>query len=159
MKARGELPAVLLVIALSLSGGCFLRPATYPTSQYQPIHKAALAGDTTKISELLQGDPKSVNLHGWGGDTPLHLAVIHHHLAAVQLLLEKGALVDAHDDQGGTPLHLTAQFGFIDVADVLLTHGAKVNLRGTDGHTPLARAELHHRAAMVDWLKQHDGQE
>jgi 26S proteasome non-ATPase regulatory subunit 10 len=158
MRPRQELAIALLAVALTLNGGCALRPATYPTGEYQPIHEAALAGDVVKISELLQGDPNSVNLRGWGGDTPLHLAVVHHHSAAVQLLLEKGAIVDARDDQDATPLHLAAQFGFVDVAEMLLAHDAKVNLRDSDQRTPLGRAELHHREAMVDWLRQHGGE-
>jgi hypothetical protein len=157
MRPREARTIVLLVIAFSLAGCCALRPATYPTNEYQPIHEAALAGDIAKISDLLQSNPALVNLRGWGGDTPLHLATIHHHVDAVTLLLEKGAIVDARDDQGATPLHLAAQFGFIDVAQVLVAHDAEVNPRDADHRTPLGRAEMHQREVMVDWLSKHGG--
>jgi ankyrin repeat protein len=159
MRPSQPVTIALLATALNLTGCSALRPATYPTKVYQPIHEASLAGDVTKLTGLLQADPSLVNLRGWGGDTPLHLAAIHDHPNAVQLLLEKGAVVDARDDQGVTPLHLAAQFGFVDVAGLLLAHGAPVNALDADHRTPLARAKLHHHAVMVDWLRQHGGQE
>src|ERR1035438_8948319 len=58
------------------------------------------------------------------------------------LLIAKGANVDARDKSGATPLHQAALKGNLAFATLLLQHGADVNARDRDGATPLHNAAL-----------------
>jgi ankyrin repeat protein/catechol 2,3-dioxygenase-like lactoylglutathione lyase family enzyme len=58
-------------------------------------------------------------------------------IAAINLLLDKGADVNEADPQGNTALHYAAQRGEDDVVRLLVSHGAKLNLPNKQGRTPL----------------------
>jgi cytohesin len=58
------------------------------------------------------------------------------------LLIAKGANVEARDKNGATPLHQAALKGNLAFATLLLQHGADVNARDGDGATPLHNAAL-----------------
>ena len=53
-------------------------------------------------------------------------------LAGVQVLLDKGANVNAKDDEGFTPLHQAAEWGHIEIVELLIASGAYVNAQITD---------------------------
>lgn len=89
------------------------------------MHLAAINGDSRIINLLLEqldSEVKKVSSHqsfgnrssenirsyfldmcGWEGNTPLHMAVKHGHLDIVRLLLEAGAQCDCGNDMGKTP--------------------------------------------------------
>lgn len=80
--------------------------------------------------------------HGWRG----------HDLAAIESLLDAGAVLDAVDRDGQTALHAAARSGPIDpyaaeVTQVLLTRGARPNLQDHAGMSPLhfAAKTISHR--------------
>jgi len=54
------------------------------------------------------------------GSTPLHFACIGGNLKVVQLLLKKGAAVEARNVLGLTPLHCASDMGFVEVARWLI---------------------------------------
>lgn len=54
--------------------------------------------------------------------TPLHWAVVEGRKEAVQLLIAKGADVNAQDERGRTPLHYA---GNVEVAQLLIDNGAE----------------------------------
>ncbi len=58
----------------------------------------------------------------------------------VELLLEKGAKVDAADTEGNTPLHWAARLGHLDIARLLLEHGAAVDRANQQGERPVLLA-------------------
>jgi len=100
------------------------------------IHDAVRRGDLVKIRGLLQNDPTLVSSKDGQDRTPLSQAP---NKDVAELLLAKGADVNARDNRHFTPLH-TAAGGFInrkDVVEVLLAHGADVNARDEMGMTPL----------------------
>ncbi|MFP3959317.1 MAG: ankyrin repeat domain-containing protein [Spirochaetaceae bacterium] len=70
--------------------------------------------------------------------TPLHWAARRGHEQVVELLLERGANVDAQDALGRTPLHVAV--GHPAVVRLLLENGAAVDSRDHLSNTPLHRA-------------------
>ena len=65
------------------------------------------------------------------------------------LLLAKGAIVNAKDKAGRTPLYAAVKYGSKDIAGLLLTKGADVNSRGEYGYTPLHNARTKHVAELL----------
>jgi ankyrin repeat protein len=59
------------------------------------VHAAAGFGFTDRLADLLSADPSLVHAKGGDGGTPLHFA---RDVATAQLLLDRGAAIDARDD-------------------------------------------------------------
>lgn len=59
------------------------------------------------------------------------------HIAAMEILIENGALIDDQDSYGCTPLFIASQEGRIDAMKLLLKHGADVDKRRDMGCTAL----------------------
>jgi uncharacterized protein len=73
------------------------------------------------------------------GVMPLHSALAGNHREIVELLVEKGAPVNAASAEGWTPLHYTAQAGDADLTEFLLSRGARP-AAGPEGKTPAQMA-------------------
>jgi ankyrin repeat protein len=71
--------------------------------------------------------------------TPLHYAVQSEN-RCTDLLLERGATVDARDHAGITPLITAAMAGYAGVVPTLLARGAEVDARSESGATALLSA-------------------
>jgi hypothetical protein len=69
----------------------------------------------------------------------------------IQLLLERGADVDALDDAQSTPLHVASEYGSAKATRLLLEHGANVHLQNNEGHAPsqVASAKGHEEIARL----------
>uniref|UniRef100_A0A6I8PJN1 Ankyrin repeat domain 27 n=1 Tax=Ornithorhynchus anatinus TaxID=9258 RepID=A0A6I8PJN1_ORNAN len=71
------------------------------------------------------------------GYTPLHIAAICGQASLIDLLVSKGAVVNATDYHGSTPLHLACQKGFQNVTLLLLHYKANADVQDNNGNTPL----------------------
>ena len=69
--------------------------------------------------------------------TPLHWGAKHGYSEIVQLMLKRGALIDARDQNGMTPLCRAVLAKRPVVSMLLLNSGADVNLADDQGNTPL----------------------
>jgi ankyrin repeat protein len=58
-----------------------------------------------------------------------------------ELLIAKGADVNAKGDDGSTPLHSAAWYDRKEVAELLIANGADVNAKDDGGDTPLDMAD------------------
>jgi ankyrin repeat protein len=144
------------------------------------IHDAAKAGDLAKVKALLENNPDLV-LTTHRGLAPLHYAAQNGHQGVAELLLAKGADVNAQGDWlwtglyvmadghitfvdslkankdeaadcTWTPLFAAVYGGYKDVAELLLANKADVNTKGNRNWTPLHVAALQNKKDMAELL-------
>ena len=88
-------------------------------------------------------------------DIPLwHYALGKDRNEIVELLIAKGADVNAKDDGGNTPLHFTTTK---EIAELLIAENADVNTRDDVGRTPLDSAATKSKKETADLLRKHGG--
>lgn len=122
------------------------------TTRLMEMLTAARAGNTTKVKELLDKDPRLLAARDPLGNTALIIAVNSGHEELAELLLGSGIEIDIHEaaaigrtqgvaelvrqdylrldsysPEGFTPLALAAHFGHEEATEFLLAHGADVN--------------------------------
>ncbi|NDB83946.1 MAG: ankyrin repeat domain-containing protein [Alphaproteobacteria bacterium] len=84
--------------------------------------------------------------------TPLMCAVIAGNHEAVQILLDKGANVNACDPEDNTALHIAAATGNAQMCELLISAGADVNVQNKKGFTPAHVATGRHNIKAQDIL-------
>ncbi|KAI9230640.1 MAG: ankyrin repeat-containing domain protein [Piptocephalis tieghemiana] len=63
---------------------------------------------------------------------PMHLSASYAHTSAVQVLLHRGAELEARDGEGWTPLMCAVAEGAAEVVRLLCKHGANVHSRSLE---------------------------
>jgi len=131
--------------------------ADIPKEGYTPLNEAAGGGFLSSagaeqrreaLVSLFLDHGVDVNARGScafsfgknGGCTPLHAAAGRAGTNVIQLLLDRGAELDARDPRQSTPLHHAALASNADAASVLVANGANVNATNYFGCTPLHTA-------------------
>lgn len=112
----------------------------YAGGGYTPVNDALR--DPHRLAQLLDKFPDLANDVSTGGATPLHMCGMggaKH--AAAELLIQRGADIEALDTYGFTPLHRMASNNLVEGARVLLNAGADPLTKGACGQTPMAVAE------------------
>jgi ankyrin repeat protein len=131
---------------------------------------AAIKNRYTEIGDIesLLEDGADVNaISPYNGETPLHVAVFWGRADIAELLLQRGAEVNAklttsqklancRSDEavtnGETPLHLAAGFGRSDIVWILLQYHADVRARTSQKDTPLHCAAAQGYSAVIPLL-------
>ena len=109
-----------------------------------PLGLAAFFGHVETMRRLLeQGAEVAATAANFMKVQPLHAAVAARSAAAVALLLDRGADVNARQQVGYTPLMGAASAGRDDLVDLLLRHGADATLVSEDGKTAADLAREH----------------
>ncbi len=125
--------------------------------------KAVKAGDIEQVRALLAEDPTLVQQMDKDLSTPLHWAAWKGHAEIIELLVDHGADVHAHNQNehwGTTPLHAAAHGNQPKAVTALLKRGADVNAaKRPQGGTPLAETKVHNAIAAARILKQAGGTE
>jgi ankyrin repeat protein len=116
--------------------------------------EACGVGDTQEIARQLKRDPKLATSWTPFGWSALHLAAFSGVPGAVQLVLDRGADIDAraHSKFKNTPLQAALLAGQLATARLLLERGADPLVRQALGFTPLHEAALLGRRDLVDLL-------
>jgi ankyrin repeat protein len=121
------------------------------------VFEAAALGGVERLRELLAVDPGLVRLRMDDDFTALHYAAFFGTPAAAELLIERGADVNAFADNelGVHPLNSAVAAGQRETARLLLEHGADANARTRSGFSPLDAARENGDAELADLLRAH----
>jgi ankyrin repeat protein len=111
---------------------------------------AVRSKDEGLVARLLDAD-LSIDSRGADGATPLHTASCLH-LPMVQLLVRRGADIEARDNKRRTPLMCAAQAGKVDVVTWLVEAGADPMAEDAAGFTASNLANCTHNKEIADYL-------
>ena len=138
---------LLITIAAVVLVGC---GSSVPDNDLQ---EAAGLGNIEAVKQHLAA---GVDVNGWGDKgneaTPLYYAAQSGHKEIAELLIGKGADVDAKDDLGLTSLYHAVIEEQKEIAELLIAKGADVNAKNNFGETPLTDAA---DPEITDLLRKH----
>ena len=112
---------------------------------------AAKAGNIKRLKSTL-GYVRNINFMDDTEATALHKAASGGYNDIVQLLLTKGASIEARNRFNNTPLHLAAWHGHTNTVELLLSNGASIEATNNINDTPLHRAAWCGYTSMVELL-------
>ncbi|HEY3936873.1 MAG TPA: ankyrin repeat domain-containing protein [Bryobacteraceae bacterium] len=126
----------------------------HSTDGWTPLHLAAFFDHHDLAAALLdrgaQIDSRSTNSMK---NTPMHAAAAGGATPLVELLLKRGADVNATQEGGWTALHSAAQAGNRAMVETLLAHGADLDARAANNQAPLDLALLKGKQEIVALLE------
>ncbi|XP_046331590.1 ankyrin repeat domain-containing protein 50-like isoform X1 [Haliotis rufescens] len=142
------LPKDQKVLKLLLDAG-----AKMPSNEVRPsgITEPSAKDESESVKDLQDIDIPLDQVDS-NGRTLLHTAAHQGNLQVVNLLLTKGANIEAIDKTGQTPLNLAARQGYAEVVEVLLKAKAEVDHADNDGWTALRSAAWGGHTAVVGIL-------
>ncbi|MDX2036986.1 MAG: ankyrin repeat domain-containing protein [Isosphaeraceae bacterium] len=117
---------------------------------------ALLMADVALARRLFDEDPDlraTDRVDYWSYRVPyLKAAATYSSPEMVELLIERGADLEACDDIGETALIAAAMRGIVETARILLDHGARVDHDDWSDRTPLSEAAIMGHRAVVELL-------
>jgi len=140
---------LLLLCGLTLFGTA-CQQAPPPGKTRGQVFEFVRSNNVTALDRHLTQYPKAAEaVEPNYGATPLHVAAQQSSLAVVNLLIDKGADVNARDKVGRTPLHYALLAGRRDVAKRLLERGADWRITTAEGMTCLHFAAMSNQPDLV----------
>jgi ankyrin repeat protein len=113
----------------------------------------AISGKNRNLVELLLNRGANVNEKMEHTNvSPLHRVSAIGCLDICELLIARGADVNAEGKYGKTPLHLATQFGHQDIVELLLNAGANINSLDFSGCSAIFNAAQFHHRQIVECL-------
>jgi uncharacterized protein len=117
---------------------------------------ASISGDTIALVKALDEGAKVDSLdtrRSVNGRRPLNWAALTNHAAAVRILLDRGAPIEATNLTGFTALHHAAEAGSLEAAEVLIAQGANLGTTNRQGMTPVETAREQGHPTLVAALE------
>ncbi|MFC1552507.1 ankyrin repeat domain-containing protein [Candidatus Latescibacterota bacterium] len=93
--------------------------------------------DLIRIEVMLEAMPFIHSIKDNNDWTPLHRAAVGNQIETAQLLLDRGADIEAKDYQGWPPLYYSAWYGYTEMVQLLFDRGADIEAKNNDGRTIL----------------------
>ena len=114
-----------------------------------------------EIVRLLLYSGAIANRKAINGYTALHAAAERwdKDFEVVELLVARGAKIEAEWDGGTTPLHRAAWSGNSEAVEFLISKGADVNAKERNGQTPLSCAIKKGYDDVAELLRKHGAEE
>jgi ankyrin repeat protein len=151
-----KLQLLVTLVAILTAAGIFAAKGLPPSEN---IFECVCGGDLDGLRRSLNWGA-NVNSGLLGGTTLLHLAVEYGHKDIAELLIARGATLEARlATFGWTPLHLAANKGRKDMIALLVAKGAEINAKDNDGRTPLWCALDSQQEEAAELLRQHGATE
>ncbi|KAJ5691595.1 Mg2+ transporter protein CorA-like/Zinc transport protein ZntB [Penicillium malachiteum] len=102
-----------------------------------PLMLASALNNTEIVSSILSHRPETLmDAISTCGLTAVHMAARFGSTDCVNILLDKGGVVNQKMDNLATPLHVAALAGYLGTCSALLDRGANVGARGEKGKMP-----------------------
>jgi ankyrin repeat protein len=158
------LVSVGVIAAVSASLAIWwVSPSQRLKRQVDALVAAAISGDAKAVETALAGgvdvncrDARGITvlMHAARGDRPkIADPTPTDHPEVVELLIKRGAGVNAKTDTGFVALFWAARYGHERVAKVLIDNGADVNAKDKDGITALKWATPNKHTAVIALLR------
>ena len=172
---RGPMVAATLALAVFLAG-CTTDDAVRSSVGWQGVcsrdwvdsaeysgsmHFWRYEAEADAVESCLRRSPGLATRTGTDGTTPLHMAAMNAKDPEIlDILLSRGARVDAKTGTGETPLHWAAgareSYNFDPgILDHLVGNGADVGAEDGDGETPLHKAAFSKHPEIIEHLIRH----
>lgn len=119
-----------------------------------PIHLAAREGQNEIISFILDNTPIPVDVKMIDGWTPLHYAVNNGYLTTAELLISKGANINAADRFKRTALHWAVRYNFFEIVEYLLEQGINHELIDIEERSAYDLAKSLSNIDMIQYFKE-----
>jgi hypothetical protein len=118
----------------------------------QALLRAASQGTPAEIRQLLDAGAEIETTGGFfdGSATPLNRATLACNLDLMQVLLERGANVNARDGSGDTPIRNAVIRGNTPAVKLLMRYGADPHIVSGNGKSAMTRAKVEDRQDLVD---------
>lgn len=126
---------------------------------FSPLGMAAFFGHRGLAAYLIEkGADVNAPSRNAARVRPIHSALAHRRpdvsLAIAELLISRGADVNARQAGGWTPLHQAAMHGHLAAGRLLIARGAEIAAEAENGKTPLALAVSGNHPEMVALLRE-----
>ncbi len=148
-ESKGHDDAVALLIAWGADITDYIKDKSKAEKQF---FKAVANNNKKALEALIGAGFNNVNIKLHNNSSALLLATAQGHIELVELLLDKGADVNAKDKDGLTSLMVSISNGSIEIVQLLLARGADVNLIDDEGTTALIRAAQKGNSKIVQLL-------
>ena len=140
---------IIVLFAFICFSGCLIKA--------QDIFETINNGNFEDVKTLLEKNPGLLELKGINGRTPIFLAVTGDHVEIVELLINKGANLNALDKSKRNCLHLACYGRNEKIIQMLIKGGIDINAMDEMGHKPYDFAVSTNNDNIIAMLKSSGG--
>ncbi|EGG18753.1 ankyrin repeat-containing protein [Cavenderia fasciculata] len=116
------------------------------------LHDAIINNDYERVSLLIESGKHALDEGDFGGLQPLHFCARMGHINMAELLLSKGANINAENNYGSTPLHEAVRRGEVEMVQYLIKKNCDVAAVDIDSNTALHLAVMCEDGELIPML-------